>query len=316
VEKHDESIKMRRIAKQEAEKAAAAAFYAAQQAKKKPIEEAKEALPPIRAKNAAERRKQRALVSMTSTAMTSRFKDMYKAFQYLDTDNSGQIGVEELRRALQMWNIPADNIDDLVEACDKDGNGTVSYNEFVDALARETVSDAAMGKRGMQSEEAMGVSAYALLNEEMGHKKIKNVRMDLQNGDEAIGSANLKTKDIVNLASSAMTSRFTDMYKAFQYLDTDRSGLIGEKELRRALVLWNIPVNSVDALVKACDQDGNGEISYEEFVDALARETVSNAAMGKRGLQSKEAMGVDAQEMLVHQLGHSKPKNALRWGAD
>jgi hypothetical protein len=31
--------------------------------------------------------------------------------------------------------------------------------------------------------------------------------------------------------------------------------------------------------------------------------------MGKRGMQSKEAMGVDSQEMLAHQLGHKKEKH-------
>ena len=36
----------------------------------------------------------------------------------------------------------------------------------------------------------------------------------------------------------------------------------------------------------------------------LARDTVAPAAMGKRDMQSKEAMGVDAQEMLHQQLGH------------
>jgi len=312
VENHDSAILRTRSAKAEAAKAAADAFFAAQNAKKNKEVEIKEALPPIpKKKTAAEIRKQKALVSMTSTAMVSRFKDMYKAFQYLDTDNSGFIGREELRRALNLWNIPVDNIEDLIEACDPNNDGQISYNEFVDALARETVSDAAMGKRGLQSKEAMGVDAYELLNEQLGHGKIKNVKMDLEKG--VIADTKLKTKDMVSLTSSAMTSRFTDMYKAFQYLDTDRSGLIGEKELRRALILWNIPINDIDALVKACDQDGDGQISYNEFVDALARETVANAAMGKRGLQSKEAMGVDAQEMLNYQLGHVKAQNALKW---
>ena len=41
-----------------------------------------------------------------------------------------------------------------------------------------------------------------------------------------------------------------------------------------------------------------------QFVDKLARGTVAPAAMNKRGLSSKDAMGVDAQEMLALQLGH------------
>ena len=50
---------------------------------------------------------------------------------------------------------------------------------------------------------------------------------------------------------------------------------------------------TVSILMCHCDVDKDGGISYDEFVDALARETVAPAAMGKRGMQSTEAMGVD-----------------------
>ena len=62
----------------------------------------------------------------------------------------------------------------------------------------------------------------------------------------------------------------------------------------------------LDLMYRECDADGDGGISYNEFVDKLARETVAPAAMGKRGMQSLEAMGVDAQEMIAMQLGHGK----------
>ena len=64
----------------------------------------------------------------------------------------------------------------------------------------------------------------------------------------------------------------------------------------------------LDLIMSECDADGDGGVSYEEFVDKLARETVAPAAMGKRGMQSKEAMGVDSQEMLAEQLGHKNFK--------
>ena len=83
------------------------------------------------------------------------------------------------------------------------------------------------------------------------------------------------------------------------------------KEVERAMQLWNIPMEMkhIEELFAACDGDGDGQIDYNEFVDHLARDTVNPAAMGKRGMQSKEAMGVDAQEHLAHQLGH-RPKAA------
>ena len=112
------------------------------------------------------------------------------------------------------------------------------------------------------------------------------------------------------MAEEGLNSRFSDMFKAFQYVDLDRSGRLSRQEIRRALDLWNVPLDDdkLDLLLSDCDADGDGGISYEEFVDKLARGTVAPAAMGKRGMQSKEAMGVDSQEALAHQLGHGTVK--------
>ena len=109
-------------------------------------------------------------------------------------------------------------------------------------------------------------------------------------------------------ASDALNSRFSDMFKAFQYVDLDRSGTLDKKEIARALDLWNIPLDhaKLNDLIAACDYDGDGEVDYKEFVDVLARDTVAPAALGKRDMQSLEAMGVDSQEMLAAQLGHGK----------
>jgi len=99
---------------------------------------------------------------------------------------------------------------------------------------------------------------------------------------------------LISMAEAGVNSRFSDMYKAFQYMDLDRSGRLSRQELKRALDLWNVPVSdrTLDLLLGDCDADGDGGISYNEFVDKLARETVAPAAMGKRGMQSVEAMGV------------------------
>jgi len=122
----------------------------------------------------------------------------------------------------------------------------------------------------------------------------------------AASRAALKQSTFVKGASDALNSRFSDMFKAFQYVDLDRSGTLDNKEIRRALDLWNIPIDDVKLaeLIQACDHDGDGQVDYKEFVDVLARDTVAPAAMGKRGMQSKEAMGVDSQEALAAQLGH------------
>ena len=132
---------------------------------------ASRAPPSLPAEDEYEKRRQRGRQSsafkVAEEALNARFTDMKKAFRFVDTDNSGTLDRNEIRRAMDMWNIPIDDekLDDLIAACDADGDGNVVYNEFVDVLARDTVAPAALGKRGMQSKEAMGVSAYALLDE-------------------------------------------------------------------------------------------------------------------------------------------------------
>ena len=115
--------------------------------------------------------------------------------------------------------------------------------------------------------------------------------------EKAERRAQLKKGSFVQSASTALNSRFSDMFKAFQYVDLDRSGTLDKKEVRRALDLWNIPISDdkLDELIEACDHDGDGQVDYKEFVDVLARDTVAPAAMGKRDMQAKEAMGVDGR---------------------
>ena len=105
---------------------------------------------------------------------------------------------------------------------------------------------------------------------------------------------------------------FSDIRKAFHFVDVDNSGTIDAGELKRALKLFNydIPKDRLDALMKDCDSDGNGKISYAEFTDALARDTVALAAMGKRGMQAKEAMGVDAYESIDAAIHGQKIQHA------
>ena len=124
----------------------------------------------------------------------------------------------------------------------------------------------------------------------------------------------LKKSSFVQAASGALNSRFSNMFKAFQYVDVDRSGTLNEKELRRALDFWNVPLDheKLQELIRACDKDGDGEVDYKEFVDVLARDTVNPAAMGKRDMQSKEAMGESAYALLDEMIaGGPKKKHFI-----
>ena len=56
---------------------------------------------------------------------------MRKAFQDIDLDHSGSLSAEELWQAFDRLNLQLDrhNFKALITACDKDGNGNISYEE-------------------------------------------------------------------------------------------------------------------------------------------------------------------------------------------
>lgn len=131
-----------------------------------------EELQAMLAKEARKKEKGAELRKAAELALNAKFSDIRKAFIYYDLDSSGTIDAEELKRAIKFFNIPLDEeaLQGMIEKCDKDGDGQISYDEFVDSLSRDTVAMAAMGKRGMQAQEAMGVNAYAHITDIHGFK--------------------------------------------------------------------------------------------------------------------------------------------------
>jgi len=58
------------------------------------------------------------------------------------------------------------------------------------------------------------------------------------------------------------------MKKYFEELDTDRSGMIGPNEIEETLISLGLAKNEDDVqdIVDELDQDGNGELDFDEFL--------------------------------------------------
>ena len=57
---------------------------------------------------------------------------MYEAFLALDKDGSGKIGKDEIKHILNSEN--DEKIDELIKKIDKNGDGEIDYNEFLDMM--------------------------------------------------------------------------------------------------------------------------------------------------------------------------------------
>lgn len=196
-------------------------------------------------------------------ALNQRFADLHKAFQTVDLDRSGTLDRFEVERALQLWgvNISGDKLDQLWDILDTNGNGEISYAEFVNALARDTAATMV---------QPAGPSAPQLSKEQ------KEIKKTLQEAEDAF------------------SAKFSDMRKAFKYVDLDNSGTVDRGELENALKMWNIRLTpeALERLWNELDYNGNGEISYHEFVDAMKRDAVSrrwaDKAVGPADIQQEK----------------------------
>lgn len=72
--------------------------------------------------------------------------------------------------------------------------------------------------------------------------------------------------------NSKVSSDIDRITKAFEFFDLDGDGLISETELKNALAgkeFEKIDIKIFTDALKECDQDGDGKVDYNEFLDAI-----------------------------------------------
>ena len=69
--------------------------------------------------------------------MEERHRSIREAFLASDRDRSGYLDGHEIKRLCQLYNLDTTQVNAIVERCDVDYNGMISYNEFCQTLVRE-----------------------------------------------------------------------------------------------------------------------------------------------------------------------------------
>ena len=89
--------------------------------------------------------------------------------------------------------------------------------------------------------------------------------------------------------------RFQKVSRAFLAADADRSGFLDAGELRRLCSLYNLPADQVDGVLRLCDVDSDGKISYHEFSTKLSRPDYPTGPGGGLGLPGMPGIRRPAQ---------------------
>lgn len=84
---------------------------------------------------------------------------------------------------------------------------------------------------------------------------------------EYVGEISILKSNIVGMLNSVSEFSEEEILGAFRFIDLDKNNFIGAAELRHLLICMGelITDEEVDEMVKLCDMDGDGQVSFDEF---------------------------------------------------
>ncbi|KAI0498736.1 hypothetical protein KFK09_019628 [Dendrobium nobile] len=91
-------------------------------------------------------------------------------------------------------------------------------------------------------------------------------------------------------------NREDHLFAAFSYFDKDGSGYITRDELQQACEEFGMEDLRLEEVIKEVDQDNDGRIDYNEFVEMMHK---GSAGFGKKGLQNNLSVGLREALRLV-----------------
>ena len=79
----------------------------------------------------------RVLQNALTQRLEERYKSIREAFLASDRDRSGFLDAHELKRLCKLYNLDSTQVEGVLEECDIDYNGMISYDEFCQTLVRQ-----------------------------------------------------------------------------------------------------------------------------------------------------------------------------------
>ncbi|CAI9116576.1 OLC1v1017762C1 [Oldenlandia corymbosa var. corymbosa] len=195
---------------------------------------------------------------MMARKKTESEKDLREAFKVLDKDQKGFITATDLGYVMTNLGekISDEEIDGMASVADSDGDGEISYEDFVRMIAERT---------GEEEE----------FEAKNGAREASSKIVSISNKLDAEGNGNVEFPEFLNLmAMKEAADSEEGLKEAFKVFDKDQNGFVSEAERR---VMTNLGEKmtdeEVDEMLSAADMNGEGEINYEEFARMMVMET-------------------------------------------
>jgi Ca2+-binding EF-hand superfamily protein len=224
--------------------------------------------------------------------------ELQRQFNAYDMDGSGEIDKNELGQLFKRMGerIKPEELDDLLAKVDDDGSGEVSFQEFIQMIEWLREGRLSVGKKFMRGLSKLKGFGSKFLKKAFKKKKMSDQEKTArkmgdwqQEFNKNIGKPyyfNRKTgettwkrpQEVLFWMSPALAEKFSEaeilgFQEDFAAFDLDGSGAIDEKELTECFKDMNIEIDGMRLrkLLATVDEDGSGELEFDEFVELIDR---------------------------------------------
>jgi len=149
--------------------------------------------------------------------------------------------------AQQLPDSEVSNLKNIFTSIDKNGDGQLTVAEIMEGFDKSGIKP-----------EALGVD-------------IKEIIMNIDSNASGVIDY---TEFIAATLEKKKYMREDRLWSAFRVFDVDGNGTISKAELQKILLGGNVDVEgnkSIEDVIKECDLDGDGEISFDEFVKMMSK---------------------------------------------
>lgn len=228
--------------------------------------------------------------------LEQKFTHIRDAFHAFDTDNSGSVTPDELRKALAKYNfvLSDEGFAQIMDGVDLSHDGKVSFAEFNKKYGSATTG----------SFKGSILADYHDL-ESKRHNKTLHARDKLVN--TRFASADYVHKELAHI----FESKFNHLYDAFKQMDADKTGSLEPGEFKTAIEqMANVRLKDTEyaKLCKKFNLSPRDNITYQIFVKDFAKSITGNydnadvQTENERGIREHKAKLAAAKNVNVLKL--------------
>jgi len=202
--------------------------------------------------------------TITEGEMQETINSMKPAFSYFDLNNDSFINSEELRTQLRSHNVSdvEAEVQETMEHADLDGNGNVTFTEFVSSFINGTEENTDPGD----------TFAYLDINKDGGidAREFNKAHVVFGMSESEAGEL-MKEYDYNNDSKITFDEYLEHLdYLEWVHLDKNKDGDIDGKEFRKGHVgKYGTSESEARELMKETDNDDDGKISFDEYREYL-----------------------------------------------